>query len=147
MKNISLLLAGAVVLSGCSTDHASEPADRLVGDYVSTAFVAAGPGDAPVDVQAAGGLIQMALRIDNSFSATVVIPGGVSTIIGSGVTRTYSGVYSLAGDTLKIDPSTFIVGGMKWDEPNRSLAAISSPRGGTHFILNKLMAAGRFRSQ
>ncbi len=140
-----LLLVSAVVLPGCLTEHPAEPANKLIGDYVSTAFVVAGPNDAPVDVQAAGGSLQMTLRIDNSFSATVIIPQGVSTIMGSGITQSYSGVYALAGDTLRIDPSGFIVGGMIWDEGSSSLTAISAPRGGTQFTLKKLMAADPLR--
>ena len=142
-----LLLAGVVVLPGCLTEHASEPANKLIGDYVSTAFDVPGPTDAPVDVQAAGGSIQMTLRIDNSFSATVNIPQSVSTIMGSGITHTYSGVYSLASDTLRIDPSTFIVGGMVWDEGSSSLTGISTARWGPHFTLKQIMAAGRLRRQ
>jgi hypothetical protein len=132
-----LLLVSVVVLSGCSTEHASEPANRLIGNYRSTAFDVAGPNDAPVDVQAAGGSLRMTLRMDNSFSATVIIPQGVRTVIGSGTTNTYSGVFSLANDSLGIDPSSFIVGGMKWDEASSTLTAISPPRGGIHFILKK----------
>jgi hypothetical protein len=142
-----LLLVSAVVLPGCWTEHPSEPANRLIGDYVSTAFNVAGPNDAPVDVQAAGGSLQMTIRIDNSFSATVIIPQGVSTVIGSGTTNTYSGVFSLANDTLRINPSSFIVGGMIWDEGSSSLTATTSPRGGTHLTLKKLMAADPLRRQ
>lgn len=142
-----LLLASVVVLPGCSTELASEPANRLIGDYVSTAFDVAGPNDAPVDVQAEGGSLRMTRRKDNSFGATVIIPQGVRTVIGTGTTNTYSGVCSLANDTLRMDPSTFIVGGMIWDEGSSSLTAISPPRGGTHFTLIKLMAADQLRRQ
>jgi hypothetical protein len=79
----------------------------------------------------------MTLRTDNSFSATVVIPQGISTILGSGSTTAYSGFYFLANDTLRIDPSTFIIGGMIWGEGNSSLTAISPPRWGMHIILQK----------
>jgi hypothetical protein len=132
-----LLLVIVVVVLGCSTEHVSGPENRLIGDYVSTAFEVAGPNDAPVDVQAAGGSIQMTLRIDNSFTATVIIPQGVSTVMGSGTTNAYSGVFSLSSDTLRIDPSTFIVGGMKWDEGSSSLTSISPLRSGMHFTLHK----------
>jgi hypothetical protein len=142
-----LLLVSVVVLPGCLTEHVSEPANRLKGDYVSTAFDVPGPNDAPVDVQAAGGSIQMTLRMDNSFSATVIIPQSVSTVMGSGITQTYSGVYSLANDTLRIDPSTFIVGAMVWDEGSSSLTGISAARWGTHFTLKTILAAGRLRRQ
>ena len=143
-----LMLASVVVLSGCSTEHSSEPANKLIGYYVSTDFSVAGPSDAPVDVEAAGGAIQMTLRTDNSFSATIIIPQGVSTILGSGSTTAYSGLYSLTRDTLRIDPSTFIVGGMIWDEGNNSLTAISPPRWGMHITLQKHNpAAGRLRRQ
>ena len=142
-----LLLASVVALPGCVTEHASEPANRLIGDYVSTAFDVPGPNDAPVDVQAAGGSIQMTLRIDNSFSATVTIPQSVSTVMGSGITQSYAGVYSLANDTLRIDPATFIVGGMAWDEGSSSLTGISTARWGPHFTLKQIMVAGRLRRQ
>jgi len=84
-----LMLASVVVLSGCSTEHSSEPANKLIGYYVSADFSVAAPAMRLL-MSSGRGSIQMTLRTDNSFSATIIIPQGVSTILGSGSTTAYS---------------------------------------------------------
>ena len=93
--------------------------------------------DRSVDVQAAGGSVQMTLTDKNEYSATLNIPQNVSTVIGSGITKTYSGVFSLANDTIQLDSSGFIVSQLKWDQGNNLLESISPARGTISFVLKK----------
>lgn len=130
------ILIGMVVFCGCSKEQSSEPVRSLSGIYVSNTFTLPDAADRSVDIQAAGGSVQMTLAENNTYSAIVNIPQSVSTIMGSGIT-TYSGIFSLANDTVKIDSATFIVARMKWNESSNSIESISPVRGGTSFILQK----------
>jgi hypothetical protein len=123
-----------VMFLGCSKERTTEPANSLSGTYISNAFDMPDPADRPVDVQAAGGFIQMTFT-NNTFGAIVSIPQSLSTVMGSGVT-TYSGMFSLVNDTIKIDPASFIVTRMKWDEGSNSIESIPM-RWGTNFVLQK----------
>jgi hypothetical protein len=133
---IRLWFIGMVVFLGCSKEQTTEPIKSLAGNYSSNVFILPDPADRPVDVQAAGGSVQISLTQNNTFNATVSIPQGVSTIMSSGTT-TYSGVFSIANDTLIIDPYSFIVTIIKWNKENNSLDGYSPARGGTHVILQK----------
>jgi hypothetical protein len=132
-----LLLIGLILLLGCSKEQTSEPAKPLTGNYVSNTFTMPDAADRSVDVQAAGGSVQMTLTDKNEYSATLNIPQNVSTVIGSGITKTYSGVFSLANDTIQLDSSGFIVSQLKWDQGNNLLESISPARGTISFVLKK----------
>lgn len=131
-----LLLISMLVFCGCSKEQTSEPAKSLSGNYISNTFTLPDAGDRSVDVQAAGGSVQMTLTENNTYSATVNIPQSVSTVMGSGI-KTYSGVFALANDTIKIDSSSFIVSTMKWNEGSNTIESIFPARGGAIFILQK----------
>jgi hypothetical protein len=133
-----MLLIGMFFFLGCSKEQTSEPTnDDLAGYYVSNTFTLPDAADRSIDVQAAGGFIQMTLTEKNEYSSTVNIPQSVPTVIGSGITKTYSGVFSLANDTIKLDSSGFIISAMKWSEGNNSLESISPVRGAISFVLQK----------
>jgi len=131
-----LFLIGIVVFLGCSKEQTSEPTKNLAGNYISNSFSEPNSVDGMVDVQSSGGSVQMTLTENNTYSATVNIPQSVSTVQGSGIT-TYSGVYSLANDTITMNPAAFSVTRMKWIEGSYSLESISPARGGTFFILQR----------
>jgi hypothetical protein len=132
-----LLLISLVVLMGCSKEQTSEPTKILSGSYVSSAFILPDSADRSVDVQSSGGSIQLLLTEKNEYSATLIIPTSVSTIIGSGITKSYSGAFSFIGDTVKLDSSGFIVNAMKWNEVANSIESVSPARGGISFVLKK----------
>ena len=133
----TLFLISFIVLWGCSKEHSSEPTNSLSDEYRSDSFTLPDAADRAIDVQAAGGSIQMTLTDKNEYRALLTIPQNVSTVIGSGVSKTYSGEFTLANDTVTFDSSGFIVSAIKWNEGSNSLESISPARGAISFTLKK----------
>ena len=129
-----LLLLCTIMLGACTSEHPSQPTGQLAGKYASTAFTLLDPADRPIDVQASGGSVVVSFVPGNAFTATVNVPQGVSSTMGSGSTA-YLGTYSLANDTIRL--SGFIVDALKWNPATNSIEAISPARGGISFVLIK----------
>jgi|GEM_PF-5352949 hypothetical protein len=132
-----LLLIGIVLLSGCSKENSTEPANSLAGNYNSSSFILPDAADRSVDVQASGGSVNITFTNKNEYTAKVIIPQSVSTIMGSGITKTYTGSYVISNDTVKLSQSGFIINSMKWHESGKSVEALSPARGGLSFVLQK----------
>jgi hypothetical protein len=131
------LFVVSCILEGCSKEQTSEPTKSIAGTYASSSLTISDAADQAVDVQSAGGSIQMTLTDRYEYTATLTIPQNISTTLGSGITETYSGVFSLVHDTITFDTAGFIVCAMEWDEGNNSLTSISPARGTTSFLLKK----------
>lgn len=101
--NAFLLSSALVLLCSCDLiDHPpSDVYERISGTYEATTYVEVGPADGAIDILEAGGSLEMRLGEDQELKGHVVIPA--NTLHQSRVDTTFSGSYSVTGDTVHFD--------------------------------------------
>jgi hypothetical protein len=73
--------------------------DRVAGFYKAIVFQVLGSRDQPIDILAEGGALTAQLSKDFKVEGSIMIPAGIDSN-NPGRNTTYSGIYTLSGDTL-----------------------------------------------
>ncbi len=144
---MALLLIALAAAGACGKEdrknnrHDVEPAAPagapLPGVYTSLVFIEPGAADAPVDVHAAGGYINLNLRDDSGVEGKLVIPPGIGSNY-DGTDVSFTGTWRRAGQNIIVDGTGQFFDDAEWQMKNGFLVTERSGRGRLEIRLQRV---------
>ena len=100
-----VLALSAASLTACGDDPVSV---TLLGDYVAVVLTSTPTGQAPVDILAAGGSLNISLFSDSTTTGTLIVPASVNN--GVAINASMVGTFTRVGDIITFDQAadTFV---------------------------------------
>ena len=126
-KKIYLVIS--LLIGGCSTNDVTGPVPDFSGTYKSITFIEPGPADGGVDIQKAGGYLQITFYKYCEFSVDLFIPTNSKSNYAAGH-KYFKGNYTFKDSIVEFQTLYFIVKELIWNKNKFQLESPEvSPRG------------------
>ncbi|MCU0633879.1 MAG: hypothetical protein MUE41_03305, partial [Gemmatimonadaceae bacterium] len=134
IRRLAIAFVAATMVTACDEDSVTQ-VPSVAGTYRATTFQVTPQGQAPIDVLARGGTLELSIASDNSTSGTLTLPASVTGV--AALTASMVGTAVQTGNTVRFQQSadTF-VRDISWTVNSGSLVATDQTAGSARFTIN-----------